>query len=264
MIKANKEKCIKCYKCIKVCPVAVLGKGEDGVPEPMEGRSCMSCMHCASTCPVNAITYDDEEAVYEPVTKLPETFADDLKTHMMQRRSYRHFADRAVDEQTLKEVLDAARWSPSAKNQHPAKYIVVNSKDKMKEIMDVILDYVRETGTSKEVVSQYESGTNLVMGEARTLLLAYADDNAINAVGDTYIAMANIESMLQSRGIGTCWGGYLTRFSNWIEKLHEILGLPEGHSFYAAFMLGYPGAHVCRCSVLPARAAPWLLISTPC
>lgn len=242
MIKANKEKCIKCHKCIEICPFTVLRADSDGIPESAEGKICIKCMHCASTCPTDALTFDDKEAIIQkPVRKLPESFAGDLESHIIQRRSYRHFKDEPVDKNIIMEVLDTARWTPSAKNQHPTKYIVVNSKKVINEMMAAILEFVGETGMSPEVATEYAEGNNVVMGEAPTILIAYARDNAINPPGDTYIAMSSIELLLQSKGIGTCWCGYLTRFLNNVPKLKEILPqLPDGNSFYASFMVGYP------------------------
>ncbi len=243
MIESNKDKCIKCYKCIAICPFTVLAEDEGGVPESREGKICLKCMHCAATCPVDALTFDGKDAIIDrPVHKLPESFSGDLKNHIMQMRSYRHFKDQPVDKQIIKDVLDAARWTPSAKNQQPTKFIVVSSKDILKQMMDAIIEYVKETGISPEVVTEYEEeGNNVVMGEAHTILIAYARDNAINPPGDTYIKMTNIELLFQSMGIGTCWGGYLTRFLNVVPKIKEILPeLPDGNSFYASFMLGYP------------------------
>ena len=204
-------------------------------------------MHCAAICPVNAMSFIRKEwavtdaVIAEKVRELPGGFYEDLKTLVKQRRSYRHFIDKPVDRELITEVLDAARWAPSAKNQQPTKFIVVDSGGIIKKMMDIIVEYVRETGVSPEVATEYEQGNNVVLGDAPTILIAYARDNAINAPGDTYIKMTNIELMFQARGVGTCWGGYFARFLNTVPGLKELLPeIPEGNSFYAAFMLGYP------------------------
>ena len=109
-------------------------------------------------------------------------------------------------------------------------------------MMNCILEYVKETGTSPEIVSEYENqGNNVVMGTAPTLILCYGRNNAINSPQDAAIAMTTAELVLQSKGIGTCWAGYLTRLSNAITGLQALLPeLPENNSFYGAFMAGYP------------------------
>ena len=107
--------------------------------------------------------------------------------------------------------------------------------------MDLILEYVEKTGDKPEVASEMEVGNNIVIGNATTLLLAYARNNAISPETDTAIAMTTVELYLQAKGIGTCWAGYLRGMANRIPEIKELLPeLPENNSFYGAFMLGYP------------------------
>ena len=107
--------------------------------------------------------------------------------------------------------------------------------------MGYILDNVRKTGNSPEILSEYEIGNNVVMGTAPVILLAYGRNNAISPETDVAIAMTTAELYLQSEGIGTCWAGYLKRFCNSIPEIQQLLPeLPDNNSFYGAFMMGYP------------------------
>ena len=106
--------------------------------------------------------------------------------------------------------------------------------------MDYILEYVKETGVSPEIGELYERGQNVVMGNAKTLILAYARTDAINPPVDTALALHQAELLLQAQGVGTCWAGYLARMCNQVPALKEMLKLPEGCQFYAAMMAGYP------------------------
>lgn len=243
MIRVNEDKCIKCHKCINVCPFTVLGERE-GFPVKRLNKNCIECMHCAAACPEGAITFKGESAVSRQfeLKSAAETFADDLEQHVLQRRSYRNFRKEPVDREVLKHVLELTDWTPSAKNQHPHSWIVVDSPELIKAMMDAIVAYSKETGVSPEVVTELENeNNNVVMGSAPTLILCYANNGAINAPADSAIAMTTAELMLQSRGIGTCWAGYLTRMCNAVPALRELLPeLPENHSFYGAFMAGYP------------------------
>jgi len=239
MIQINQDICVGCLRCLGVCNFTVF-KEVDGRAAVDPEKGCMGCMHCAAVCPMGAITWDGEPAVEEEI----ESYADDLKEQLMklvrQRRSYRHFREHPVDEEVLEEALEAVSWAPSAKNQHPTRWIVVRSKERMAYMMDQILAWVKETGTSPEIAEEYAHGNNVVMGTAPTLLLAYAPDDAVNPKQDTAIAMATLELLLQAQGVGTCWGGYLTRMLNAVPALVEEFALPEGYSFYGAFMVGYP------------------------
>lgn len=241
MISIDMDKCIGCLKCVAVCPFTVLGV-VDGRPRLKEGKACIKCMHCAAACPQQAVLFDRKNAVLQnPISSLPENFAKDLEHHVMTRRSYRHFKEQPLNREAVGHALEVASWAPSAKNQHPAKWIVIDSKDVIEQIMGHILDYVKETGVSPEIASEYDAGNNVVVGTAPTLILCYARDNAINAPSDTAIAMTTAELIFQAHGIGTCWSGYLTEMCNAIPQIKELLPeLPANNSFYGAFMAGYP------------------------
>lgn len=241
MINFDYEKCVKCLKCVSVCPFTVL-KVTDGRPQLNEEKICIKCMHCAAACPEKAIDFGSSDAIlHQELPKVREGFDEDLKNHIMTRRSYRHFSKEPVPREIVEETLELVSWAPSAKNQHPAKWIVIDSKEVMDKIMGHILDTVRETGVSPEILSEYETGNNVVMGTAPMLLLAYGRNNAISPETDVAIAMTTAELYLQSRGIGTCWAGYLKRFCNSLPEIQQLLPeIPENNSFYGAFMMGYP------------------------
>lgn len=54
LFKADKKKCIRCGKCMEVCPVNNIGKDKDGYP--VFGRDCIACVMCQLHCPKRAIT----------------------------------------------------------------------------------------------------------------------------------------------------------------------------------------------------------------
>ncbi len=199
-------------------------------------------MHCGAACPTEAISFSGKSSILmDEIPRVGEEFVKDLKNHVLRRRSYRHFSEESVPRGTVEEALNLAAWAPSAKNQHPTKWIVIESKELMEEIMTLILDYVNRTGISPEIAREMEKGNNVVMGDAAMLILAYASDRAISPETDTAIAMTTAELYLQAKGLGTCWAGYLKRMANAVPEIRELLpGIPEKNSFYGALMVGYP------------------------
>ena len=261
MITIDKNKCTGCLTCLSVCPFTVLEEA-DGKPQLAAGKGCLACMHCAAACPEKAISYGANDAVLgrkeadasekekvfaeqrffeDELTAAAEDFSEQLKTHILRRRSYRHFSSTPVDRHLIEEALELAAWAPSAKNQHPTKWIIIDDADIIKQIMEHILKYAEENGISPEIISEYATGNNVVMGTAPTMLLAYATDHAISPETDTAIAMTTAELYLQSKGVGTCWAGYFKRMCNAIPEVQALLPkIPRGHSYYGAFMMGYP------------------------
>lgn len=241
MININEEVCIECMTCVSVCPFSAL-EDVEGFPQLVSPARCIRCMHCGAVCPTEAISYNDRPAILmDEIPRLGEEFVDDLKSHVLRRRSYRHFNEESVPRAIVEEALDLASWAPSAKNQHPARWIVIESKKIMEKIMTLILDYVNRTGISPEIAREMEKGNNVVMGDATMLILAYARDGAVSPETDTAIAITTAELYLQAKGLGTCWTGYLKRMANAIPEIREnILDIPEDCSFYGGLMVGYP------------------------
>ncbi len=240
MITIDSEKCIGCFKCVSVCPFHVLHTAGKK-PKMSEDKQCIKCLHCAAACPQKAISLGDIDGVMpEEMPEFPKNFHNLIEDHLMTRRSYRNFKPVTVPKDILSNALKVSAWAPSAKNQHPAKWIVISDDSKINIIMDHILEYVKETGNSPEIAELYERGHNVVMGNAKTLILAYSRTNAINPPVDTALALYNAELMLQAQGIGTCWAGYLTRMCNQVPAIREVLKLPEDCLFYGALMVGYP------------------------
>jgi len=49
----NKERCIQCHLCYRVCPTENISINEDG--EIVFGKKCILCVKCFNLCPVNAV-----------------------------------------------------------------------------------------------------------------------------------------------------------------------------------------------------------------
>lgn len=242
MITIQKDKCIGCLACVDKCLCrALVPNAEDGRPEFVLERGCIKCMHCAAACPQNAILFDGESAISnEEIPAICENFADNLQNFLLERRSYRNFKDTPVPMSEIRHALEVAAWAPSAKNQHPAKYYVVNGKEKVQQIMDIITAYLKETGERPEILPTLANGSNMVVADAPTLILAYSRNNANRPMEDVTLALGYAEMVLQSRGIGTCWGGYLQYFLNKIDVFKEMFPLPDNNSFYGTLLVGYP------------------------
>ena len=112
MIQVNQDLCVGCLRRLGVCNFTVFSEVDGRAAVDPEKR-CMKCMHCAAVCPVGAITWDGESAAEEDVESYSDGFKDELVKLIRQRRSYRHYMDKPVDEHVLKEALDLACWAPS-------------------------------------------------------------------------------------------------------------------------------------------------------
>lgn len=134
MITIDSEKCIGCLQCVSVCPFRVLD-AEEGKPVVSRGHLCIKCLHCAAACPENAVHLGELDGILtEELPDLPGNAYDQIRKQLMTRRSYRHFKPETVPKEILTDALRIAAWSPSAKNQHPTKWIVISDEGKTKKL----------------------------------------------------------------------------------------------------------------------------------
>ena len=242
MIKINYDKCVGCLKCTRVCIWTIIEE-RDGKPYVLEDKAqgCIKCMHCGIVCPEGAIEFKEQPMmISEDKPIVSDTFPEDLESFLLTRRSYRDFRDQEVDPEIIKQALEVASWAPSAKNQHPTKYYVIQGKEKIDRMTEIIMKYVEETGSSAELIPEMARGNNMVFGKANTVILAYCRKNAINPQTDSALALDYADLYLQSKGLGTCWAGYFARFANVIPELQEMFPLPDNNKFYGSLLVGWP------------------------
>jgi nitroreductase/NAD-dependent dihydropyrimidine dehydrogenase PreA subunit len=253
MVTIDLEKCVGCFACVSACPFLVL-KAEGDKVAVDKPKWCIKCLHCAAACPADAIRLGDLAGTLPGALPVPSADASkQLAALLMTRRSFRRFEPKPVPRETLAESFRVAAWAPSAKNQHPSKWIVIDDEQLLETAMSHILDYIRETGKFAEVAHMCAAGHNPVLGNAKTVVLVHASPNDVHPTIDTALALYHVDLMLQTQGIGTCWGGYLTKMCNEITALRELLRLPEDHRIYGALLAGYPDETVERFLRIPNR-----------
>lgn len=242
MIKVDKSLCNQCELCVKVCPFTVLEMNED-CPSFVEKKekSCLLCMHCVSICPVNAISFE-EVPDFDQKSILPTSNSyDNLKALISSNRSIRNFSNKSVPLDEIQDVLKVANFAPSAKNQHPHQWILVHNTRTVQEIMSLVLEHVALTNVSKEIVSEYEKGNNVVTLDAPHLLFGIGPkEGAINPYTDTTIALTDVDLLFHAKSIGCCWAGYLTRIANANSKIRQLISLDDSMQVYGALAFGYP------------------------
>ena len=62
------ELCIKCDRCIAICPTNVFEPTESGIPAIARQEDCHTCMSCELHCPVDAL-YVSPRGTPDPVDK---------------------------------------------------------------------------------------------------------------------------------------------------------------------------------------------------
>ena len=146
---------------------------------------------------------------------------------MKTRRTYRRFEQKPVPQEVIDEILLAARYSSSAANKQPLRYIVVKDPAKLEDVFQYLTwagQLPKELGWPKE-------------GEKPVLYIAVVENNAISPFCETDagIALANMTTMAWSHGVGSCIIGACNK-----AKLGELFGLSEEEKIHTILALGYP------------------------
>ena len=228
----DRERCIRCGRCVKICAMGHLRMTEDG-PSATGRGACMECLQCAAVCPRQAVLDGGVPAV----VSRPD---DPLEALIMTRRSVRHFKPEAPDRKIIEWALQRAGYAPSGKNQHANRWTVVYGADRVAAVRDRAVRHCAEAEEAPELVRFAEKGLDLLTCGAPVIIIGWSPDNCLNPVVDTAIAMETAELLLNSRGLGTCWGGYLRQITGHCPDLKKMLGIPDGCSMRGAMMVGYP------------------------
>lgn len=145
-------------------------------------------------------------------------------TPINDRRSIRKFLDKEIPLELIKEILEAGRMAPSAKNRQPWKYIVFGNKQKQELLGCMELGIKREEHT-KSLLPKSASGipdaknTLRIMREAPIIILVLNTngkspfltidpDERITEICDTLSIGASIENILlraEELELGTLW-----------------------------------------------------------
>jgi nitroreductase len=144
------------------------------------------------------------------------------------RWSPRAFSDRSVERDTLRSLLEAARWAPSSNNEQPWSFIVATKDDQA------------EFG---RLLSCLVEGNSLWAQHAPVLMVSIArmsfeDDGKPNrhAFHDVGQAVANLTVQATALGLAV---HQMAGFHP--DKVRELYGVPKEFEPVAAIALGYPG-----------------------
>ena len=140
------------------------------------------------------------------------------------RYSVRAYKAAPVEEEKLRQVLDAARLAPTAANRQPVRVIVIKTAERAAELNRI---YSAPWFTQAPLVLCVCG----VSGEAWT---RRRDDKCYVDV-DAAIVMDHIVLMATELGLGTCW---IAAFNP--DAAREVLGLPDGVEPLLFTPLGYP------------------------
>jgi nitroreductase len=184
----------------------------------------------------------------------------DLKQAIRARHAVRSYTGQAVDQATVRLLLEAAVRAPSAKNEQPWGFAIVQNRAQLERYSDrakaSLLAAAGESNAQRppsERLLHYES-FNVFYG-ASTLIVICAVERARYAEADCWLSAQNLMLAACDLGLGSGPIGLSVPLFNTHEMKAE-LGIPEHASAVAPIVVGYPDGPA---ALAMPRAAPRIL-----
>jgi nitroreductase len=151
-----------------------------------------------------------------------------VHTLIQNRWSPRAFSDKAVSDEALRSLFEAARWAPSSYNEQPWAFIVGSKKDP--ETFEKVLSTLVEFNQS------WAKNAAVVGIAVAKLEFTHNQQPNRNAAYDTGAAMAHLTTEATAREL---FVHQMAGFDP--KKAIEVFQIPKGWDPIAAFALGYAG-----------------------
>jgi nitroreductase len=127
----------------------------------------------------------------------------------------RQFEDKAIDDATVREIVEAAHLTGSSINGQPWHFIVVQNKE-----------------TLQKLGSMARSGPYIAQAP---LAIVVGIEQSIYGVSDASRAIQSMILVAWDKGIGSNWVGF-----NNMAEVRPLLGIPENIEIVAIVPFGYP------------------------
>ncbi len=143
---------------------------------------------------------------------------------IFERRSIRKYTDKEVSEELIEKILRAGMAAPSAGNQQPWHFIVIDDRDVLIEI------------------PKFHPNSRMLMEASRAIVVC--GDLKLQKyegywIQDCSAAMENMLLMVQELGLGAVWLGVYP-VEERVKGVVKLLNLPENIMPLSIISIGYP------------------------
>lgn len=146
---------------------------------------------------------------------------------ILSRRSIRKYTPDKVPDKDIRELLEAAMAAPSAGNEQPWHFIVIDDRDVLRQI------------------PSFHPYSHMLK-EAPVAILVCGDETLEKYKGywvqDCSAATENILIAVEEKGLGAVWLGVYP-IEERVAGLRRLLGIPDHVIPFSLIPVGYPAEH---------------------
>ena len=164
------------------------------------------------------------------------------------RRSTRSFAQEAVPEDIINEIIEAGRYSPSATNSQLTRFYIITNPEKRAELKTAVTAALASTQEQEGMSPNFlkllkrarEDEVDVTYG-APALIVTTNKKGSPNAVADCSCALQNMMLAASVAGIANVWINqfYLLRETPEVQDFFASIGVTEEEEICGALSLGY-------------------------
>ncbi len=181
----------------------------------------------------------------------------EFKEVVAKRRSVRKFKKDAISRESLRNVLDAGRWAPSAGNCQPWRFLVVTDSEMKTKIASNCTSFSKKHwkrfshARAKYLATRGGSWDKFYMKDVPILVVVFYElpENISRelVLGSVWMAVENMLLAATDEQLGSCVYTFLNR--NEEDKMKRILNAAQKDRIACIVQLGYTEIepiHPCR------------------
>lgn len=234
-IKIEKESCIKCGKCAQVCPSGIMVKDESSKEiNLIHTEHCIGCGHCVDVCPSDSVIHSDFPAEHvHPIDYSQMPTPEQVMLLIKSRRSNRTITSKPVPQELLEQIVEAARYAPTATNSRQISFTLITEPEKLLQVSNytigvfnslaklllnpvvklLLKPFMKETyryvPVFENLKQEHAEGKDPILRKATALLIIHTLKSNRFGCEDANLAYQNASLMAQSLGVSQVYMGFV-------------------------------------------------------